>query len=73
MLATFVPLAAATFVAALLVATATLFLFVTSFVATLVAAAFFTAALAAFSLRVGVKDFVVFGYFFSFAPIVASD
>ena len=74
MLATFAPLAiAATVVAAPLVATGAVFLFVNSFLAPLIAAAFCTAALAAFSLRVGVVCFVVFGDFVTFASFVATE
>ena len=74
MLATFVPLAiAATLVAALLVATAAVFLFVTPSIATLIAATFFTATFTAFSLRVGVEGFVVFGDFFTFASFVFAE
>ena len=70
MFATSVPLAiAATVVAALLVATAAVFPFVTTFVV----AAFFTATFAAFSLRVGVEGFVVLGDFFTLASFVVTE
>ena len=73
MLAAFVPFAiAAVVVAALLVAAASVFLFVTSFIATLIAAAFFTATFAAFSVRGGLKGLVVFGDFFTFAAFVVT-